>query len=134
MLLCTLQLTSETLRSQPDQLRQGNFASLMSTGQTPGTFLPVLSRSHILFHRIAFFRALARTLPALQLDNESRAISRSFQSLFDNLLPLSNQQVGVLPLFYLTGCACVFRHRRICFVTRYRCTNKHEQLLNISEG
>jgi hypothetical protein len=56
MLLCTLQLASETLHSQSDQLRQqGHFASFMSTGQAPGTFLPVLSRSQILLRRIALF-------------------------------------------------------------------------------
>jgi hypothetical protein len=64
------------------------------------------------FAGLHYFRALARSQPALQLDDEMLAISRSFQSLFDNLLPLSNQQVGVLPLFYLTGCASVFRQHQ----------------------
>ncbi len=87
------------------------------------------------FAGLHYFGALARSQPALQLDYETQAISQSFQSLFDNLLPLSNQQVRVLPLFYLTGCASVSSSTsRICFVTLYRCTSKLEQLLNISEG
>jgi hypothetical protein len=50
----SLQLTSATFPSQPDQLRkQGHFASLMPTGQAPGAFVPVLSCSQILFRGAA---------------------------------------------------------------------------------
>jgi hypothetical protein len=83
-----------------------------------------------------YFCILTRSQPAVELDDKMQAIFRSFQSLFDNLLPLSNQQVCALPLLiYMTGYDHVSLSTSIiCIVTHYRCTSRLGQLLNISEG
>jgi hypothetical protein len=92
--LCNLLLASKTLN--PNQIAEDSKQLLLLLCQQ-GKHLERSCHFYLAlkyyFAGLHYFSTLKRSQPALQLDPDMQALSRSFQSLFDNLLPLSNQQV-----------------------------------------